>query len=155
MPRHGVASANAESDESYISDTNFTVGSPRLQCSLAASSAVRLLNRDREGADTSRRFSAASGSPRHSLQRRYRRAPASRFQGRVAERLHERSRPQYLSDDLPLYTDSAPVNDSNRLEPQPMSFIEVLLDNHLHIPRRDRVKIEDVGDRKPDWFFGH
>ena len=50
-------------------------------------------------------------------------------------------------DHLSLYAHSFAVNDSDAAKTCLMSLMQVLLNNPLYVARRDRVKIEDIGNR--------
>src|SRR5690349_25048266 len=81
-------------------------------------------------------------------------SPTAGFAGSVAVFQYVRSARENAPDDFPLDSDAAPVNDPQSLEPAAPCFFQVLLDDRLDVARRDRMEIEDVGDRNGDRIVG-
>src|SRR5450759_3950841 len=77
-------------------------------------------------------------------------APASGFRRRVPKLGHKRSAGKHGADGFALRSDAAPVDDPQGAVAHPVRFDEVFFNNGAHVPRRDAVQVEHIGDGNAD-----
>src|SRR5215467_8615168 len=80
-------------------------------------------------------------------------APSAGFSGSISEFGNKRSSRQDRAHNLTLNSDSAPMNDAQRPEPQPVRLGQILLHHSRDVAGRHAVQIEDVCDRDTNGFI--
>src|SRR5580700_7520643 len=78
------------------------------------------------------------------------RSPAARLRRSVPETRHKGRPRQHRPHHLALHPDAAAVYDPHGLESHPARLGEIFLDDRLHIPRRNGMQIEHVGNGNPN-----
>jgi hypothetical protein len=77
-------------------------------------------------------------------------APTSGLCRRVVELGHQGCPGEHGTDGFALHTDTAPMNDAQGAMAQPVGLNDVFFHNGTHVPRRDAVQVEHVGNGNSD-----